>query len=81
VWEGRVSPSDPDGKYDIPLGDIPAGAFKVAVVKLETCSLQDGRTTANNCQTISNVIDGVVTTEQCEGPGANQVTEIEFVGP
>jgi hypothetical protein len=80
-WEGRVSESEANGKYELPLTDIPPGAFTVAVVRLETCSQQGGRTTAKNCQTISNIVGGVFTTENCEGEGANQVTEIEFVGP
>jgi hypothetical protein len=81
AWEGRVSTAEASGKYELPLTDIPPGMFRVAVVRLETCSQQDGRLTAKNCQIISNVVTNVMTTAHCQGDGANQVTEIEFVGP
>jgi len=81
AWEGRVSVSEPDGKYDVPLSGLPAGTFKAAVVRPETCGQQDGRTTANNCQVMSNLVGNLRVTEHCEGDGANQVTEVEFVGP
>jgi len=81
AWEGRVSVTEANGKYELSLTDIPPGMFKVAVVRLETCSQQDGRLTAKNCQVISNAVDNVMTTAHCQGDGANQVTEIEFVGP
>jgi hypothetical protein len=81
TWEGRVSVSEANGKYELPLTGIPPGMFKVAVVRLETCSQQDGRPTAKNCQIISNAVDNVLTTAHCQGDGANQVTEIDFAGP
>jgi hypothetical protein len=81
VWQGRVAVSEPSGKFELALGDVPPGTFKVAAVKLQSCTLRDGLPTAVDCQRISNVIDNVVTTEKCEGAGANQITEIEFVGP
>jgi hypothetical protein len=81
AWDGKVSVSEPSGKFELTLTDVPPGRFLVAVVRLETCSQQDGRPTAKNCQKISNIIANVTTTENCEGAGANQVTEIEFVGP
>jgi hypothetical protein len=76
TWSGRVGISGEDGKYDIPLNDLPPGQFKVAVVKLETCSLQN----AAGCVRVSNVIQ-VATTANCIGDGANQVTEVDFTGP
>jgi hypothetical protein len=81
AWAGNVSLSEANGKFDVSLTALPAGSFKVAVVKLETCSQQDGRPTASNCQILSNIIDNVITTDNCEGDGANQVTEVEFTGP
>jgi hypothetical protein len=81
VWQGRVAVSEPSGKFELTLNDVPPGTFRVAAVKLQTCSLRDGLPTAVDCQRISNVIANVVTTEKCEGVGANQVTVIDFVGP
>jgi hypothetical protein len=81
AWVGHVSVSEPNGKYELPLSGLPPGTFRVAVVKQDTCSQQDGRTTASNCVVLSNIIENVTTTENCEGDGANQVTEIDFVGP
>jgi hypothetical protein len=81
AWVGAVSgPSEADGKYDVTLGGIPPGKFYVAVVRLGTCSVQDGVPTAINCQRLSNVIV-VYTTEHCEGTDANQVPEVDFTGP
>jgi hypothetical protein len=81
VWEGRVTVSEASGKFELTLNDVPPGTFKVAAVKLQTCSLRDGLPTAINCQRVSNVIGNVVTTQNCVGAGANQVTVIDFVGP
>jgi hypothetical protein len=81
AWQGRVSVTEASGKYEVPLSGLPAGAYKAAIVKIETCSQQDGRFTAINCQRLSNIVGNLVTTENCEGDGANQVTEVEFVGP
>lgn len=81
TWEGRVSLSEDSGKFEVPLGDIPPGAFRAAVVKLASCSQMGGRTTAKDCQFLSNVIRNITVSQQCEGSGANQVTEIEFSGP
>ena len=81
AWAGRVSVTESNGKYELPLTDVPPGTFRVAVVKLETCSQQGGQPTASNCQMISNIVGGVSTTAHCQGADANQVTEIEFVGP
>ena len=78
AWQGRVGISEADGKYEVPLSDLPPGHFKVAVVKLETCTQRDGQPTAIDCQRLSNVVTGVTVTEHCE---VNRVTEIEFVGP
>ena len=76
-----MSVSEPSGKYEVPLSGLPAGTYRAAVVSLETCGQQNGRTTANSCQTKSNVVDNLTITEHCTGDGANQVTEVEFVGP
>ena len=81
AWTGRVSVTEADGKFELTLSDLPRGTFKVAAVKLETCGLRDGQPTASDCQVISNVVGNVVTTQHCEGAGANQVTEVEFRGP
>ena len=80
IWEGRVSVSEADGKYDVSLGGVPPGKFKVAVVQLETCGQRDGLPTANACQRRSNVVE-VTTTEQCSGAGASQVPMVDFTGP
>ena len=81
TWQGRVSVSEADGKYELTLTDVPAGKFKVAVVKLETCSQQqDGSWTASDCQLLSKPIK-VTMTDYCTGPDANQVATIKFVGP
>ncbi len=80
AWYGLVSLSEADGKYEVPLTNLPAGKFKVAVVKLETCGLQDGYPTAAGCQRLSDVVE-VATTDHCTGDGANQVTEVDFTGP
>jgi hypothetical protein len=80
-WQGRVSgPSEADGKYDVDLGDVPAGNFMVAVVKVETCSTRDGLPTARDCQRLSNV-KGVTITEECTGEGVVQVSVVNFTGP
>jgi hypothetical protein len=81
AWAGSVSVSEVSGKYEVPLSGLPAGLYRAAVVRIETCSQQDGRVTASNCQLLSNVVENLRTTEYCEGDGANQVTEVEFVGP
>jgi hypothetical protein len=78
TWQGRVGISEADGKYDVPLTDLPPGHFQVAVVKLDTCVVQNGQPTAINCKRLSNVISGVTVTEFCD---VNRVTEIEFRGP
>jgi hypothetical protein len=80
IWQGRVSTAEPDGKYDISLGGVPPGTFKVAVVRLETCGQRDGAPTAMDCAVRSNIIS-VVTTEQCSGAGASQVPMVDFTGP
>jgi hypothetical protein len=80
AWEGAVTVSEADGKYDLPLTNVPAGKYKVAVVRLETCGQRDGRTTAIACQPRSSPVV-VTTTDNCTGAGANQVTEVNFSGP
>jgi hypothetical protein len=81
AWAGNVSLSEANGKFDVSLTALPAGTYRVAVVKPDTCSQQDGRPTANDCQFLSNIIENVTITDNCEGEGANQVTEVEFTGP
>jgi hypothetical protein len=49
-------------------------------VRLETCDQSGGLPTAINCQRLSN-IQQVATTENCTGAGANQVTELDIIGP
>lgn len=77
-WQGRVGISEADGKYEISLSDLPPGHFQVAVVKLDTCPVQDGQPTAVNCKRLSSVVTGVTVTELCN---VNRVTEINFTGP
>ena len=74
LWDGDVAVSQADGKYDIPLTNVPYGKYHVAVVNLDTCDQRDGRPTAVNCQRRSNVVD-ITVTEHCE---VNRVTEVEF---
>jgi hypothetical protein len=78
TWQGRVGISEADGKYEVPLSDLPPGHYQVAVVKLDTCKIQNGQPTAVDCRRLSNVITGVTVTEFCD---VNRVTEIEFRGP
>lgn len=80
AWQGRVSVSEGDGKFELPLSDVPPGTFRVAVVRLETCGQRDGLPTAVDCQRRSNEVP-VTTTEDCTGADANQVTEVDFRGP
>jgi hypothetical protein len=77
-WEGLVFVSEADGKYEVNLSSQPPGHFKVAVVKLDTCTKSGDVTTAVNCQVRSNIITGVTVTEDCN---VNRVTEIDFIGP
>jgi len=77
AWGGRVSISEADGKYEVPLSDLPPGHYFVAVVRLETCGQRDGQPTAIDCQRLSNVLE-VTVTEFCE---VNRVTEVDFTGP
>jgi hypothetical protein len=77
TWVGDVSVSQADGKYEVNLSSVPPGAYLVAVVKIDTCSQQDGRTTAVNCQRLSNIVEATKT----EDPSVNRVTEVEFTGP
>ena len=79
-WDGAVTVSEPNGKYELRLNHVPPGAFQVAVVQFDTCGQRDGDATARDCKKLSNVV-GMVTTESCTGDGASQVTEIEFSGP
>jgi hypothetical protein len=78
TWQGRVGVSEADGKYEVPLSDLPPGHYQVAVVKVDTCKVQNGQPTAVDCRRLSNVITGVTVTEFCD---VNRVTEIEFRGP
>ena len=76
-WLGIVALSQDDGKFELPLTNVPPGHYFVAVVKLATCPQQDGVYTAKDCQKQSNVLE-VTKTEDCN---VNQVTEIKVVGP
>jgi hypothetical protein len=77
AWEGRVTTSQPDGKYEITLSDVPVGHYWVAVVRLDTCGQRDGQPTAKDCQRRSNEVE-ITVTEDCN---VNRVTEVEFTGP
>jgi hypothetical protein len=81
AWEGLVSgPSKADGKYDVNLGGIPPGKFKVAVVRLESCTQREGYSTAVYCERLSNVVE-VTTTANCTGDNAVQAPQVNFTGP
>jgi hypothetical protein len=79
-WPGRVVQSEPSGKYSVNLADPGAGDYKVAVVRLETCPWQGELQTAVDCEKLSNLVSFVIT-EHCEGPGASNVTKVDFTGP
>lgn len=77
TWVGIVGQSQADGKYDLPLTNVPPGHYFVAAVKLETCAQQDSQYTTVGCRLLSNVLE-VTKTEDCK---VNRVTEIDFTGP
>ena len=80
AWDGRVSgPAEADGKYEVSLGGLPPGKFKVAVVKIDTCATSNGVPTAVQCKLLSNIVE-VTTTSNCTGSGASQVSEVDFTG-
>jgi hypothetical protein len=79
-WPGRVTTSEPNGKFSLRLTDLPPGQFQVAVVRLESCNKQGDDWTAVDCQRLSAPVDITITAE-CEGPGASNVAYIEFTGP
>jgi hypothetical protein len=81
VWQGKVTVSEPNGKYSLPLTGLPTGTFHVAVVQFETCNqLANGDRTAVDCTRKSPDYD-VTVTDNCQGAGANQVTVLDFTGP
>jgi hypothetical protein len=75
TWDGQLARSEASGKFEISLTGFPVGKYYVAVVEAGTC--QSG---ARGCQLRSNRLE-VTVTEKCTGAGANQVTEVSFVGP
>ncbi len=77
TWVGAVTTSQPDGKFELSLNNVPVGHYKVAVVKLDTCEKQGDLATGISCQRLSNVIE-VTKTEDCN---VNRVTELDFTGP
>lgn len=77
AWQGWVTTSEPNGKYEISLTNVPFGKYYVAVVRLETCGQRDGLPTAVDCRRLSNVVEITVT----EDPNVNRVTEVDFIGP
>ena len=79
-WVGRVSESKADGSFDIPLPSGSPGQYKVAVVRMGTCSQQDGVTTASQCQLLSNEVR-VTITEHCDQQDSSQVPHVDFQGP
>jgi hypothetical protein len=77
LWVGSVTTAEADGKYELTLTGLPYGEYQVAVVKLDTCSQQDGAPIAVGCQLRSNVVK-ITVTEFCE---VNRVSEVDFIGP
>lgn len=77
TWLGAVAVSDAEGKYDIPLSNVPVGQYLIAVVRLETCTLQGGLPTASGCTRLSKPIEFTIT-EDCN---VSRVTEVDFIGP
>jgi len=77
TWVGSVGISNADGKFDIPLTNVPFGEYQVAVVKQETCAQEYGLPTAIQCQRLSNVMK-ITVTENCN---VNRVTELAITGP
>jgi hypothetical protein len=77
LWVGAVGTSGADGKFDVPLTNVPFGDYQVAVIKLDTCAQQDGLPTAIQCQRLSNVTK-ISVTENCN---VNRVTELAVTGP
>ena len=76
TWGGEVKVTEDSGKFDVVLMGMPFGKYYAAVVEPGTCQLPS----AVGCQRRSNVLE-VTITEKCSGSGANQVTELSFVGP
>jgi hypothetical protein len=82
AWAGRVSgPSEADGKYTVLLNDVPAGAFKVAVVNADTCGTYAGFLTADRCDHLSKPIE-VTLNEiyECENEGTVQWSQVDYTG-
>jgi hypothetical protein len=75
TWDGQVALSEASGKFEVSLTGFPIGKYYVAVVEAGTC-----QSDARGCQLRSNRLE-VTVTEKCTGTGANQVTEVSFVGP
>jgi hypothetical protein len=78
-WKGRVVQSEASGKYSLNLGDPGAGSYKVAVVRLESCPWQGELQTAVDCAKLSNLVPFDITAH-CDGPGASNVTQVDFTG-
>ena len=76
TWDGQVAFTEASGKFDVSLTGMPVGKYYVSVVEAGTCQLPAARA----CQLRSNKLE-VTVTEKCAGTGANQVTEVSFVGP
>jgi len=76
TWGGEVKVTEDSGKFDVVLMGMPFGKYYVAIVEPGTCQLPS----ASGCQRRSNVLE-VTITQKCSGSGANQVTEVSFVGP
>ena len=80
TWVGSVAQSEASGKYEVSLTGLPDGNYKVAVVKWETCTEQEGRRTAHKCQLRSEVLT-IFNNQDCNAANASQVTQIDFIGP
>lgn len=79
-WSGNVTRTEPNGKFSLPLRNVPLGRFWVAVVQFETCGQQGDVRTAVDCQRHSNLVE-ITITEHCVGAGASNSAVVEFVGP
>ncbi|MFN2227020.1 MAG: carboxypeptidase-like regulatory domain-containing protein [Anaerolineae bacterium] len=77
TWLGAVAVSDAEGKYDIPLTNVPVGQYLVAVVDLGSCPQQGGLPTASGCTRLSKPVEFTIT-EDCN---VSRVTEVDFTGP
>jgi hypothetical protein len=80
AWPGRVTRTEPSGKFSLSIRSVELGRFYVAVVQWETCGQQGDDRTAVDCHYLSNRVE-ITITEHCEGAGASNSAVVEFTGP